>query len=283
MKQHNHKTYPSAATLSAGLLISCVLTFSLLSFSVKKYTDEIWNQLGLTKQSGDESIRESFFQGYLYHYGAKSAKNIASGNRATVARDLLSYTKQYLNSEAFKKEYERKRLGSKPMAPQKKIAKTKEEIRKERIDETKKSIEDLEKQMPTLTADVKKIMDALLVSQKQQLKEFQDPDSPMIELLAQGEKMAVESDLKNYEENSKKWETDFPADAGGFIRRRLQQYLDLVNTVDFGAALKDVNGRKKFVNDAYERKSQDWKKVFRAGKEVNEVAKAFAMSWIKEL
>ena len=283
MKQYFKKDCLQSSNIFTTLLITFILGLALLSFSVKKYTDEFWNQLGISKQMGDESIRESFLQGYLYNYGAKSAKNIVAGNRAAVTKDLLTYTKEYINTDAFKKEYEKKRAGTKPMEPQKKIAKTKEEIRKGMIDDTKKAIEDMEKQMPTFAPDVKKIMAEMLVSQKQQLKDYQDPNSQLIEIMAQGEKMTVENDLKNYDERIKKWETEYPVNSGVFIKKRIQQYLDIVSTVDFTAALKDVNGKKKFVNDTYERKSADWKKVYRAGKEVNDVAKAFAASWIKEL
>ncbi|MGC4035290.1 MAG: hypothetical protein QM764_04960 [Chitinophagaceae bacterium] len=260
-----------------------ILLFSLSSFSVKKYSVDIWNQLGLSQQMGDESIRESFLQGYLYNYGAKSAKNIAEGNRAAVTKDLLTYTKQYLASDAFKKEYERRRQAAKPIEPQKKVAKTKEEIRKERIDETKKSIDDVEKKMSSYTPDVKKVMQEVVTSQKQQLKDYEDPNGQMIDLLAQGEKMSVENDWKNYDEQIKKWQADYPESMNGFLKKRLQQYLDIVNTVDFSAEVKEVNGKKKFVNPAYEHKSADWKKVYRAGKEVNDVAKQFAVSWVKEL
>ena len=283
MKQYFKKDCLQSSNIFTALLITFILGLALLSFSVKKYTDEFWNQLGISKQMGDESIRESFLQGYLYNYGAKSAKNIVAGNRAAVTKDLLTYTKEYINTDAFKKEYEKKRAGTKPMEPQKKIAKTKEEIRKGMIDDTKKAIEDMEKQMPTFAPDVKKIMAEMLVSQKQQLKDYQDPNSQLIEIMAQGEKMTVENDLKNYDERIKKWETEYPVNSGVFIKKRIQQYLDIVSTVDFTAALKDVNGKKKFANDTYERKSADWKKVYRAGKEVNDVAKAFAASWIKEL
>ena len=283
MKKYFSKNNLSSAGLAAMLLFSSIVALSLLSFSVKRYTDEFWDQLGLSRQSGEESIRESFLQGYIYHYGARSAKNIAVGNRAAVTRDLLAYTRQYISSDKFKKEYEKKRMAGKPAEPLKKVARTREEIRKEMIDETKKAIDNLEKNMATFTADVKKTMNEVLVTQKQQLKDYQDPNNQIIEMMAEGEKIAVENEWKNYEQNLKKWEDDNPVNAAVFIKRRLQQYLDIVNTVDFTAALKDAGGKKKFVNDSYERKSNDWKKVYRAGKEVNDVAKAFAAAWIKEL
>ena len=283
MKKYFRKNYLSSASLAAVLLLSSIIANILLSFSVKKYADEFWDQLGMSRQSGDESIRESFLQGYIYNYGATSAKNIAAGNRAAVTRDLLTYTKQYISSDAFKKEYEKKRLAGKPWEPQKKVVRNREEIRKEMIDETKKAIAELEKNMPSFTPDVKKTMNEVLVTQKQQLKDYQDPNSQMIEIMAEGEKMAFENEWKNYQLNLKKWEDENPVNPAVFIKRRLQQYLDIVNTVDFTAALKDASGKKKFVNDSYERKSNDWKKVFRAGREVNDVAKSFAAAWIKEL
>ena len=262
---------------------SAVVLVSLLSFSVKKYTNDVWNQLGLSQERGIESIKQSFLQGYLYSYGANAAKNIVAGEKAAVAKDLLTYTRQYINSDEFKKEYEKSRQGTKPMEPYRKTAKTKEEIRKEKIAELEKSIKDVEKNMPSFTPEVKKVMEPLLETQKNTLKDYKNPDSEMIEMMAQGEKISVENDWKNYNEQVKRWEEEYPANANGFVKRRLQQYLDIVNTVDFAAVTKEVNGKKKFVNPAYEYKAADWKKVYRAGKEVNDVAKAFVTSWIKEL
>ena len=264
-------------------LPTIILLFCFFSFSAKKYTNDIWNQLGLTQEKGIESIKQSFLQGYLYSYGAKSAKNIVVGEKAAVSKDLLTYTKQYLNTEDFKKEYEKSRQGTKPMEPWRKTAKTKEEVRKEKIAELEKSIADLEKNMPKFTPEVKKVMEPLLESQKNTLKDYNDPDSDMIEMMAEGEKMSVENDWKQYREQIKKWEEEYPANANIFIKRRLQQYLEIAATVDFSAAVKDVNGKKKFVNSAYEYKSSEWKKVYRAGKEVNDVARPFVANWIKEL
>ena len=160
MKQFLKKEYVSTACLSVALLLCSIVAISLLSFSTKKYTEEFWDQLGLSRQRGEDNIRESFLQGYIFNYGAKSARNIAAGNRAAVTRDLLTYTKQYINGDAFKQEYEKKRLAGKPREPQKKTARTREAIRKDLVDQTKKAIAELEKNMPTITADVKKTIAA---------------------------------------------------------------------------------------------------------------------------
>ena len=64
---------------------------------------------------------------------------------------------------------------------------------------------------------------------------------------------------------------------------RLQKFVDLAKTVDFNAELKTIDGKKKFVNTAYEYKSYEWKQIYRAGKDVIEPAVTFAEQWIKEL
>ena len=221
---NNHRT---KGWIFAVSIPAVILLFSLFSYTTKKYTNDLWNQLGLSQEKGIESIKQSFLQGYLYSYGAKSAKNIIAGEKAAVTKDLLTYTKQYLNSEEFKKEYEKSRQGTKPMEPWRKTAKTKEEIRKEKVTELEKSIADIEKGMPKFTPELKKAMEPLLETQKNTLKEYKDPNSEMIEMMAEGEKMSVENDWKQYHEQVKRWEEEYPVNAGTFIKKRLQQYLDI--------------------------------------------------------
>lgn len=283
MKQQSNKIQLEGASVFAAVIFSIVLLISLFSFRTKKYADDFWKQLGMSQKSGDESIKESFLQGYMYNYGARAAKNIAAGDRAAVTKDLLAYTKQFVSTDAFKKEYAKSREGAKPLEPQKKTPRTKEEIRKQMIEDLKKSIAEAEKNMSNYAGDLKKTMQELIDSQKEQMKEYEKPDNEIIGIMEQGEKMAVDNDLKNYQQKIKEWETSYPENVNGFIKKRIQQYLDIVKTVDFSAQLKESGGTKKFVNPTYERKDNDWKKVYRAGKEVNDVARQFATDWIKGL
>lgn len=89
--------------------------------------------------------------------------------------------------------------------------------------------------------------------------------------------------LKKYKEDMAKWQTRFPEDSRQMIKNRLKQFIDIAATVDFNAQLKDAYGLKKFVNPAHERKSAEWKQMFRAGKDVTETAKKFAEKWLAEL
>lgn len=283
MKQSKHKKISSWLRVGRLGLMLAISTGLLFSFSVsKKLGDDVWQQLGLSKADGTDAVKNSFLNGYLYYYNARNIKNIGAGNRAAVAKDLLAYTKQYINSEAFKKEYELMRKNAKPQ-PSSFKARDKESIRKEKIAEAQKSIKETEENMKQWNADMQKAVQPVLDMQKKNLKDYQDPKSEVIELLYQSEKMQEEQNAQYYTEQLKQWETDFPADYKQLVKARLQKYLSLLATVDFNAELTEKNGRKKFVNPAYEAKPSVWKMIFRAGKDVNDVTRSFAEQWLKEL
>jgi hypothetical protein len=243
--------------------------------------EDLWKQLGITQQQGTEKIRNSFMNGYLEYYGVKNAKNIAAGNRAVVAKDLLTYAKSYVNNASFKAAWDKERMAAKPIAPEKQVF-TKEDIRKEKLAEVQKWIkqsQELIKQMPQLEKDMKKTMEEYNKIQA----DYKDPNSQMIELFYQDKLRTQREELASHEERVKKWNENYPADHKQRIKKYLQKYLELATTVDFDAALAEKYGKKVFVKQEYERRHPDWKMIFRAGKEVYEVARPFTEQWIKEL
>lgn len=282
MKQHSLKTNLLWLRICTASLILVLLSLVLLSFTVSRtVADDLWRQLGITQQQGTEKIRNSFMNGYLEYYGVKNAKNIAAGNRAAVTRDLLTYSKNYVNAPAFKAAWEKERIAAKPTAPEKKTF-GKEDVRKEKLAEVQqwiKQSQDLVKQMPQLEKDMKKTMDEYNKIQA----DYKDPNSKMIELFYQEKIRAEKVESSRYEERLKKWNEDYPADHNRRIKKYLVKYLEVANTVDFDAALTEKNGKKYFVKQEYERKHPDWKMVYRAGKEVYEVAKPFTEQWMREL
>ncbi|HEX6193625.1 MAG TPA: hypothetical protein VFZ42_14725 [Chitinophagaceae bacterium] len=263
------------------ILLTALLSIFLFSFSTSRsMADDIWKQLGMTRDQGLDGVKQSFLNGYLYYYGAKNARNIALNNRAAVAKDLLTYTKQYVSSPVFKGEYEKLRRDAKPEAEVEKI-RTKEEIRKEKIAETEKSIAKTEEIMKQ--KDMAKIMQPTLDMLKKTLQEYKEPNNKYIESFYQYELRESEDRKRSYQERLARWEKEYPADFNLKIKERLQQFLTLSATVDFDAELKQVGGKKKFVNPTYEGKSYDWKQIYRAGKDVIEPARGFAEKWLLEL
>jgi F0F1-type ATP synthase membrane subunit b/b' len=265
-----------------ALLILVLVTALLMSFKVKNSYSDVWQQLGISQEKGMQNIRESFLNGYFRYYGAEKARHMLSNDRVAIAKDLMAYAKQQLNSEDFKNHYEQLRSQAKPSEPV--ISqRTREDIRQEKIAETEKSIRETEANIRQMKPDIAKAMQPVLEMLKNNLKEYKDPNSQMIDLFYQSEKYANEERLNSYKKNLENWEKEYPADYRQLVKRRLQKFIDLAGTVDFTAELKEVNGKKKFVNPSYESKPYDWKQIFRAGKEVIEPAVAFAGQWVKEM
>jgi len=263
------------------LLLTALLSIFLFSFSTSyEMADDIWKQLGMTKDQGLDGVKQSFLNGYLYHYGARNAKNITLNNRSAIARDLMIYTKQYVSSPVFKSEYDRLRQDARPEAPEEKL-RTKEEVRKEKIADTEKSIRKTEEIMKQ--RDMVKIMQPTLDMLKKTLQEYKEPNNKYIESFYLYEVRENEDKKRSYQERLTRWEKEYPAEFKIKIQERLQQFLALSATVDFNAELKQVGNKKKFVNPVYEGKSYDWKQIYRAGADVIDPARKFAEQWLTEL
>lgn len=282
MKQMNltFQLLKKATAVFSLMLVSFTLLLS--SFSAHKMGDDMWKMLGITKQSGDEKIKNSFINGYLDHYGMKNFKNIALNNREALAKDLLTYTKQYVNSPVFIKQYNDMRKSAKPQEPVLKPLRTIEEIQKDEIGKAEKSIRDTEKNMKEMPQFAKS-MEPMLQILKDNLKKFQDPRNTYFSSIAMGEKYDQENVLRRFKENTKRWEEEYPATVNQFVAKRLQRMLDATTDIDYDAELVEKWGKKRFVKQAYESKNTEWKQGFRAGKDVTETARAFATQWLREL
>jgi hypothetical protein len=264
----------------AVALFSCSM---LLSFVVAdRLAEDIWKRLGINRQEGAEKIRNSFVDGYLHYEGLSNVKNLAFNDRTAVAKDVMTFAKQYLNGPVFKAEYDKLRKEAHPVQPVENT-KTKEQIRDEQIAELKKSMATMEDLAKTMPADQKKAYQSSIEEYKKMLKDYEAPNNPTIEMMYEQQVGTNKQDLQQYKEDLKNWETEYPADSKQFVKARLQHYLSVAATVDFSAQLTEKYGRKRFVNPAYQAKNNEWKMIYRAGKEVYEQTKPFAEQWIKEL
>lgn len=272
----------STARIGIAAFAGIVIVLSMYAFNTAHtLADGIWARLGMNKEQGIESAKNSFMGGYLNYYGARNIKSIVKGDRVAVAGELLATVKQYINSDAFKKEYDLNREQSKPRQDATPM-RTKEEVRRDEIAKNEKWLkqsEDLVKKTPSLANNMQSVIDTY----KKNITDYKDPNNKTIENYYQGEKANYERAVTRYKNDLVKWQETHPEDYRQIIKKRLQSFLDLSSTVDFNAELKEVNGKQKFVNPAYEGKPADWKEVFRAGKDVTEVSRKFAQQWLEEL
>lgn len=281
MKQHLVQSVFFGLRIFAIVVLLTLTAAILVSFKADKTYFDFWQQMGITEKDGASSIKESFLYGYLQHYSARKAKNLAAGDREAVTKDLLAYTKQYVQGDEFKHQYEKERIARKPAEPEK--PETEAQIRKKNIESIKEGMANLEKAMKDATAENKKIYKGGYDMLAAQLKDYEDPKSEMVKMMVEGAQSSYEYNMKDYQAKLARWEKEYPAEAAGFIKRRLQQMLEATQDIDYNAALTERNGKKYFVKKEYESKSPEWKCGFRAGKEVTETARAFVQQWIKEL
>jgi hypothetical protein len=249
-----------------------VLLISVLGFlgiSAIKVGEDILSKLGMDAQnaqfylmanitkspSGEIDANEDYFK---LPY-AKLLPSVITGDKVGAAKELCDYIKMYCNSEEFSKEYNSRREKSKPTSepPQ---------IDEETLKMTREAVQSMEAELAQLKKDPKgnkQSIDAyemMLTPQKANLAEWEDPTP-----------------------NMTKWKKKFPADPAVLVKARLQDYLKLVATVDFGAQLTapDKYNMRKFTNPKYEQMPPEWKACYRAGKEVNGVVTAFVKDWLK--
>ncbi|HVU96748.1 MAG TPA: hypothetical protein VHE34_16075 [Puia sp.] len=265
---------------AAALLYACCV---LVSFVVApRLAEGIWKQLGITQQDGSDKIKFSFLDGYLHSEGVRNARNIARGDRAAATADLLAYTRQYLSGPAFKAAYDKLRKDAKPLEPVDRT-RSKDQLRQDKTEDTKRLIANTESALKTSTGEMKKTMEKILQDHKKNLAAYQDPNNAEIAALYQAQVNTRRQDLERFAKATQNWQKQYPEDCRLFIKGRIQQYLTLAATVDFSATTHEKNGKQVFDKQDYQYKSNDWKMIYRAGKEVYDVTKPFAEKWLQEL
>ncbi len=245
-----------------------VVPLILLCLSASGIIEDIISRLGLDHSTAksyllanvtgsfnaDFEIKESVF----FYPRIKTLANIIAGDEAAAAKELCQYIRDYVNSQEFLDEYNKKRQESKPTYEP-------EQMNAESLDGMRTSMVELETQLadlkksPKENAQIIAMMEPTLETQKASLSEYEDLTP-----------------------NNTKWEKNYPADPAILVKRRLQEYLDLITTVDFNAQLTapDKYNIRKFVNPEYEGKSSHWKACYRAGKEVNTEITVFVKDWL---
>lgn len=268
------------------MLRICIVTFVLViaslflfSFTVKRMAEDFLAQLGINKSAADEKITNSVLGGSLDAYGLRNVKNIVKSSRTAVTNDLLNYTKKYLSSDAFLKEYAEMKNSNKPEMPK---VQTPEEMRKSMVDAYKKSIESTEISLKNADANMKPIFEKVLEDTKKALKDAEDPNNKQIANYTKNYDGMLKHMETGYQYQLAEWEKKYPTDAKQYVKRRLEEFMNETKDIDFNAELKDKDGMKVFVNPVYERKSDRWKMAYRAGREVVEPARKFVAAWIDE-
>jgi hypothetical protein len=78
--------------------------------------------------------------------------------------------------------------------------------------------------------------------------------------------------------------TEFPAhNPKPLLARRIKEFLEATEGIDFDAPLVSNGELKLFKNPDYEARPKAWKMGYRAGKQATEKARELARDWLKTL
>ena len=247
-----------------------LIIFFLCAFYL---TNSVLERLGIEEEKAKQHVLGNLMGNYSAGYrsgsltdefGMPRAKLLASvitGDKSGAAKELCTWVKTYVNSSEFAQLYAQRRAALKPPAgnayrPDDETIK----MTRESVKAMEKDLADMKKNKATPAVSIQ-LVEQTLSGMKQNLAQWEDP---------------------NVEQT--KWEKRFPADVKQLIRRRLEEYLSLAATVNFDAVLTapDKYNTRKFVNPDYEKKSLQWKYIFRAGREVNSVVTSFVKDWLQQ-
>ena len=280
MKQFSLNACIRLLRVSIIILILTLISMFLFSFTLHRVSNDFLKELGIAPNEAEQKITNSILGGYLDTYGVKNIKSIATGNRKKLVADLLVYTKQHVQSQAFVKQYKAMKESRKPQPAK---IQTPDEMRRDMIEQYKKSIAETEASLKKADASMKPVFEKLLVDAGKQLKEVQDPNNKMIASYAKNYPDMLKMIDLQHQSKIEQWEKEFPDNHLLFVKERLEMFMKETKNIDFDAALQVKNGKKYFVNIEYERKSNYWKMAFRAGRDVVLTAREYVSDWISTI
>jgi tetratricopeptide (TPR) repeat protein len=242
---------------------------------------DILQQLGVSRQQATESVVTAFINGSVNYSLVRDRFKAATPQvRAALVEQVLTWTKAYVNSPQFEKDYATYRAATKPEKEEISSKSVDEELKARRAQRAAEQAE-ARKSLAEIPAEYRKQAEEAMKAAEEAQKAMDTP-----EMREQERQMilAERQDAQtNYQDALQRWEEEYPADPKAFVPRRLQEFLDETADVDFSAKLVNRGGRMYFVSEEYQSKPGGWKLAFRAGKEATERARAFAEAWLAEL
>ncbi len=265
------------------IIISVFIIAGMFILGAFHAMQDFLQTLNISEEDAYNDISNSFQSGSFQYPYSKVYQTFSSSVRTAMVNEIGSFAKAYTKTDDFKKKYEDFRLSKKPTEPD--SFKTNDQLKTQYKQEIQKSIDDLESKIAAATGDAKTAMQNALTQIKDQVKQLDDPNNPMFSAEMEKERENnYEGQVQEYQKELAGWSDQYPDSPVKMIKERLNYFLQLSGTVDFKAKLiKNQYGVFVFDNPDYEGKPDDWKLVFRAGKESTDAARQVAQEWLSEL
>jgi hypothetical protein len=193
----------------------------------------------------------------------------------------MGWAKAYTESPAFKADYDKRRADARPTAPESKGSADSQYSKQ--LEEQRKALEQMKKNVASMSADMQKQMEPVIKQMEETINKTAN-DPQMTALMKKSYTAQAKDDQERYQKDLATHEKEFPADPKVLIEKRLRDFIALSSDVNFDAKLvSDGGGRMRFADQQYESKSDQWKLLYRAGKEPTDAARVFATNWLKQL
>ena len=240
---------------------------------------DVLQQLKVNAKSASEEVVNAIAYGHVNVYRVRNVfKPATPALRAALVEQTMVWTKAYVNSAAFAKDYAAFRESVKPQLEER--PSIDEQLAAQKA-ERAASLEEAKKNIATMPAEYKKMAEDGYKAMVESYKQLDTPEFRKME--RDGLVMQRQGEEQRHREAVAKWEASYPADSRVLVKKRLTEFLAATADVDFAAKTEPKYGKDRFVNAAYEKKPSEWKLAYRAGKEPTEKARAFAKAWLAEL
>lgn len=240
---------------------------------------DVFQQLKLDPSQAGKRVLDSLSYGYVDISPVRSAFKAATpAVRAALVEQVLAWTKSYVSSPAFAKQYADHRAAAKPQRESRPtVDQELEQRRRQRLAE----MEESKRSIASMPAEYRASAEEGLKAAMEAMKQMDTPEFRQME--REGLVAERAADDEQFAAETEKWQNDYPADPKQLVKRRLTEFLAETEDVDWNAKLVAKNGRMRFADEELEGKPANWKLAFRAGREPVEKARAFAEAWLGEL
>lgn len=269
------------------IAVMVITTASLAFITINKYID-IFKDLGIAQSEADEWIIDNFQSGGFFFSPTAEMRSLLPTKKAEIVKALGDYIRMQVESPAFAEKYRQKRESEKPIGGIPTWFNVDEKLQTY-LENLQNDVIGIEQELKRATGTKKTQLETALKETKMAIKALSNKDDPNYnkyfenmlddEIPEEERKMAKEQ----IKEDLAFWNEEFPPTVNELVKKRLNEFLSMTATIDFNAKLEKRGGKFYFVNPALEAKDENWKKLFRCGKETIVPARAYAQQWLSSL
>lgn len=267
---------PSVQRTASALLISIAAAVCVVSAA------DVLADLGVSASAARQAVLAGLSNGSPSYGPAAAAMRKASpAVRVQLVEGAVAWARAYTTSPEFKAAYTALRDSKKPTAPVF-TGTPEEELARRQAKEQKEQAESsdaMKKALASMPPDQRAQLEGAMKEAAAAMQQLNTP--AMRTMMVDGIRMERDTKSRQYQDDLKKWQEQYPENPAPIIAARLRAFLDTTADVNFDAKLETRNGKLRFVDPSYEARSSTWKACYRLGKEPLTAARTAIGAWLR--